>query len=142
MRVQELYKQVAQLGFEDSLESNDRFIFAANRAIYQINSLRPHVAYVDIVHFPLSNLITASSLEPMFCQGSKIYNVESGRAIYFEAMGKGQLQVNTPEAMAPILIADFDSKVNFTPCRFIIPNTDNTLTIEFNEEINYEYPIR
>ena len=140
MRVSELYNQVAQLGFEEALESNERFVFAANRAIYQINSLRPHVAYVDIVHFPLSNLITASSLEPMFCQGSKIYNVASGRAIYFEAMGKGQLQISVPGAMAPILIEDFDSKVSFTPYRFIIPNTDNTLTIEFKSD--YAFALR
>ena len=31
MTVSELYKSVAQLGFEDSLEDDDRFIFAVSR---------------------------------------------------------------------------------------------------------------
>ena len=35
MTVSQLYNSVAQLGFEDSLEEDDRFIFAANRALLQ-----------------------------------------------------------------------------------------------------------
>lgn len=140
MRVQELYEQVAQLGFEESLESNDRFIFAANRAIYQINSLRPHIAYVDIVHYPLANLLPNSSLEPLFCQGSKIYNVASGRAIYFEAMGSGKVLIDD-ENDSSILDKDFDSKGKFTSYSFIIPNTQNKpITVTFKSD--YAYALR
>ena len=61
MTISELYKQVAQLGFEDSLEDNDRFFYAANRALLQVNKLRPAIGNYLINHKPLENLVTEST---------------------------------------------------------------------------------
>ena len=144
MKVRELYEQVSQLGFEDALESDERFVSAANRAIYQINSLRPHIAYLDIVHFPLANLLSNSSLEPLFCQGSKIYNVAIGRAIYFEAIGNGKVIVdfdNKDEDEPSLLDEDFESTGKFKSYRFTLNNPENKpIKIEFKSD--YAFTLR
>ena len=59
MTLQDLYKAVSQLGFEDSLgdDSSDRFIYATNRALIEINSLRPIQKHVDINHRVPKNLL-------------------------------------------------------------------------------------
>ena len=59
MTAQELYKEVAQLGFEDSLgdDGNSRFIYAANRALIEINSLRPRRKRAVINHRVPNNLL-------------------------------------------------------------------------------------
>ena len=53
MTVSQLYNSVAQLGFEDSLEEDDRFIFAANRALLQVNAIRPVTSAYVINHKPM-----------------------------------------------------------------------------------------
>ena len=49
MTLQDLYSAVSQLGFEDSLgdSGNDGFIYAVNRALEEVNSLRPRCRRVD-----------------------------------------------------------------------------------------------
>ena len=64
MTVAELYKQVAQLGFEVSLEDDDRFYYAANRALLQVNEVRPAISYYLINHKPLKNLLSDSAFSP------------------------------------------------------------------------------
>ena len=53
MTIKELYDAVAQLGFEDTLEDNDRFLFAANRAISEVGKIRPATSIYKIEHHPL-----------------------------------------------------------------------------------------
>ena len=65
MTVAELYKQVAQLGFEVSLEDDDRFYYAANRALLQVNEVRPAISYYLINHKPLKNLLSDSAFSPV-----------------------------------------------------------------------------
>lgn len=90
MDVATLYKQVALLGFEDSLENINSFYFAANRAIYQVNLLRPHIAEYRIFRHNMPNI-----LRDGFCTYTRTedmtFEAEKARAYYFEAAGKGTL---------------------------------------------------
>jgi len=65
MTISELYKQVAQLGFEDSLEDDDRFYYAANRALLQVNKIRPAISRYLINHKPLENQVAESTFESL-----------------------------------------------------------------------------
>ena len=65
MRVCDLYSQVSQLGFEDSLESDNRFYYAANRALLQVNTIRPAVKAYVINHKPMKNLIHQETFSPI-----------------------------------------------------------------------------
>ena len=65
MNVAELYKQTAQLGFEDSLDDSDRFYYAANRALLQVCKIRPAVGYYLINHKPLENLVVNATFSPV-----------------------------------------------------------------------------
>ncbi len=89
MTISELYKQVAQLGFEDSLEDEERFIFATNRAILQVCKVRPAISSYLINHKPLRNLIERNTFEPVEKDGELIFEVEGGKSYYFEADGNG-----------------------------------------------------
>jgi len=89
MKVSELYKSVAQLGFEDSLEEDDRFFYAANRALLQVCKLKPAVSRYVLNHRPLANLITSSSFAPIERIEDLTFEAESAKAYYFEADGNG-----------------------------------------------------
>ena len=95
MTVGELYNQVSQLGFEDALENNDRFYFAANRAILQVNTLRPAVKALAIDHRPLPNEIKGSSFAPIERVSDLIFEADSAKAFYCEADGVGILYIET-----------------------------------------------
>lgn len=86
MTVQELYDQVSQLGFETSLEDNERFFQAANRALLQVNRIRPATAYVQLAHMPIANGICENTLKPIL-KGSEdiVYECEGAKAFYFES---------------------------------------------------------
>lgn len=89
MKVSELYKSVAQLGFEDSLEEDDRFFYAANRALLQVCKIKPAVSRYVLNHRPLANLITSSSFAPIERTEDLTFEAESAKAYYFEADGNG-----------------------------------------------------
>lgn len=92
MNVATLYSQVALLGFEDSLESPTAFYHAANRAIYQVNLLRPHIAEHKIFRHNLKNL-TKTCFLPTVREEDLAYEAEGARAYYFEAAGNGTLLI-------------------------------------------------
>ena len=92
MTVRELYNQVALLGFEDSLESNNAFYFAANRAIYQINLLRPHISEYTIFRFAQKNLL-GNEFKSYTVENQLIFEADSARAYYFESAGKGTVYI-------------------------------------------------
>lgn len=87
MTVSELYRQVAGLGFESSLESDDRFYEAANRALLQVSDVRPAVRYYTINHKPLENGISRNTFAPI--ESSVSFDANCGKAFYFEADGNG-----------------------------------------------------
>ena len=58
MTHRELYDQVLHLGFETTaLEIDEAYVDAVNRAIYQVNALRPRIGYADILHFPQKDML-------------------------------------------------------------------------------------
>lgn len=93
MTISELYSQVAQLGFEDALENEDRFYFAVNRALLQANTVRPATTSLIVDHNPLKNLISKSSFNPIARVDDITFEAENAKAYYFEADGIGMLYV-------------------------------------------------
>ena len=93
MRVSELYKQVSQLGFEDSLENEDRFYYTANRALLQVNAIRPAVAACIINHKPFPNLVRENTFASVEKVTELVYEATNPKSYYFEADGIGVLYV-------------------------------------------------
>ena len=95
MTVAELYNSVAQLGFETSLESDDRFVFAVNRAILQVNRIKPATSIYKLNHFPLKNLIGVNTYEPICHKGKEdlIFVVQDAKSYYFESNGNGTMVI-------------------------------------------------
>lgn len=93
MTVQELYNSVAQLGFETSLEDDQRFIFAANRALLQVNSIRPATKTYLINHKPLVNQISNASFSPQEKTSELYFYADNVKSYYFEADGTGTLAI-------------------------------------------------
>lgn len=95
MTVSELYKQVAQLGFEDSLESDERFYYAANRALLQVNTVRPAIRSYSINHTPLENLLGGDmfAVQAHTPGNDDCFVVENAKAFYFEVDGNGTARV-------------------------------------------------
>lgn len=91
MNIQKLYDSVAQLGFEDTLDSDDRFFQAANRAIYQINRIRPAISSIQISHHPLKNKVFNNSFDTIKKTENSIetQSVDGAKAYYFECDGNG-----------------------------------------------------
>lgn len=91
MTVSELYNSVAQLGFEDSLEDDDRFFFAANRALLQVNALRPATGVYALYHDPMPNKVKENTFEPVKKYGELCFEACGVKAFYFEADGIGEM---------------------------------------------------
>lgn len=91
MTINELYSSVAQLGFETMLESDERFFFAANRAILQANRIKPLTSIYKLNHFPLDNIIIGGEYFEPLCKDKEalIFVAESARSYYFECNGNG-----------------------------------------------------
>lgn len=88
MKVSDLYKQVAGLGFESSLDDDSRFYYAANRALLQVARIRPVTRACHINHKPLKNALLNSSFDSTE-KSDIIFEAEHAKAYYFEADGNG-----------------------------------------------------
>ena len=98
MTVAELYMSVAQLGFEDSLEYEDAFILAANRALLQVNALRPATRSYTLAHVPPENLIKGVGHAPFFKTNKElVFEATDAVAYYFEACGNGLIAIETKD---------------------------------------------
>lgn len=93
MTISELYKQVAQLGFEDSLEDEDRFFYAANRALLQVNKIRPAISYYLINHKPINNLVEEDTFTPVEKETELTFEATNAKSFYFEADGNGVVYI-------------------------------------------------
>lgn len=92
MTVKELYSSVAQLGFETSLESDERFYYAVNRALLQVNRINPLTSILKLNHFPLKNLLGEESFEPVCKAEDDISFISSNAKSYsFECNGTGNM---------------------------------------------------
>lgn len=90
MTTQDLLNSVAQLGFETTLEDNDRFFLLANRAIKEVNALRPHMATCKINHLPIENLIEGDTFKPILKSFDSVeYTATGARSYFFECNGNG-----------------------------------------------------
>lgn len=119
MLVSELYKQVAQLGFEDSLEDENRFYYAANRALLQVNSIRPAVSAYVINHKPMANLVKVDTFSPIERSEDLCFEATDAKAYYFEADGNGALYIERwDDASGEWVIID---SLEFTSTRRFIP---------------------
>jgi hypothetical protein len=145
MTVGELYSQVSQLGFEDALEHDDRFYFAVNRALLQVNSLRPATKTLLINHNPIKNMLRSSSFNPISRVKDITFESEGAKAYYFEADGNGVLYVETyVEGTWKILsIKTLESK-GFVPYKALIRDgeafVNGVVRLRFSGE--YFYSIR
>ena len=95
MKVSELYNHVAQLGFEDALESEERFYNATNRALLQVNTIRPAIKAHSINHTPLPNVLGNNTFQPVQHEGdTDVYFIAEGiKAFYFEVDGEGEARI-------------------------------------------------
>lgn len=94
MKIKELYNSVAMLGFETSLEYPAAFKYAANRAVLQVNSIRPVARSFIIDHRPLTNYINGATFEPIDMVGNElILSAPCGKSYAFEARGIGSYTV-------------------------------------------------
>lgn len=95
MRVCDLYRQTAQLGFEGSLENENRFYYAANRALLQVNSIRPAIASCIINHKPMVNLLGENTFSPIQRSSDLCFEAFGAKAYSFEADGEGIVYIET-----------------------------------------------
>jgi hypothetical protein len=124
MRVSELYKQVAQLGFEDSLEDENRFYYAANRALLQVSTIRPAISAYVINHKPMENLIKENTFSPIERSEDLIFEATDAKAYYFEVDGTGSLYIEAQDAASGewVIIGaqEFTSNRRFIPYKGFI----------------------
>ena len=96
INLQVLYDSVAELGFETSLESDKRFLLAVNRAILQVNRVKPATAIFELSHLPLPNCIQGDTFEPVCKDGDDvIYYADGVKSFYFECNGEGDAYIET-----------------------------------------------
>ena len=88
MRVAELYRSVAYLGFENSLEEDVRFFPTANRALLQVSEIRPATRSLIIEHHPLQNILN-TGFSPMLRRDETCFEARGARSYYFECTGHG-----------------------------------------------------
>lgn len=122
MKINELYASVAELGFADSVEDIPAFFSAANRALLQINALRPLTAIADIFYRRPENLIQGANYEIYEYTTDPVIFMASGpaKAYYFEVMGEGRWQVelyNSKTGNWDICPEQTFSTTSFTPIR-------------------------
>lgn len=90
MTIQELYESVAQLGFETELEDNNRFYYAVDRALLQVNRIRPATSIYKLNHFPLENRLTDDTFEPVIKDDEAlVFVADNAKSYYFECNGNG-----------------------------------------------------
>ncbi len=95
MTIRELYDAVAQLGFETTLEDYESGFFSlANRAMIQVNRVRPKMSIFKLNHFPLKNLLEVDYFEPV-CKDDEAltFVAEGARSYYFECNGNGVVTI-------------------------------------------------
>jgi hypothetical protein len=146
MTVSQLYNSVAQLGFEDSLEEDSRFIFAVNRALLQVNALRPVTKAFVINHNPLENKIKGMDFKPIERKQELIYYANGVKSYYFEAEGIGRLIIEHLEADEWNTIGEqiIDSPIGFTQYRGFIKKDGNFINdnVRMRFTGDYIYTIR
>ncbi len=148
MTAQELYDSVAQLGFETTLEDGEeRFLYAVNRALIQVNRVRPATSIYKLNHFPLQNRLSENTFEPI-CKGDEalIFVTDKAKSYYFECNGNGQATIEKSidggETWAQIKAIELSSSNGqFIPYKGLVLDGENpylgTVRINFQGEYTY-----
>lgn len=140
MTVSELYGQVASLGFESSLESNEIFYDTAARALLEANRVRPRTASVLINHIAPENL-TEDAFSPRYVKGALEFIGLSPQCAYFEADGDGRVFFETvPEGNVFYERELKRGAGGFTEYRVILPQKEGLVRMRFVG--NYVYSVR
>lgn len=147
MTVSELYKQVAGLGFESSLENDSFFYMAANRALLQVARIRPAVRTHTINHMPLKNAVKNPSFDAFQRSEKMIFEADAAKAYYFEAEGNGTAYVEFLSGEEWILADDpimISSRSAFSPYRGFIKYGNNFVSapVRIRFEGDYIYTVR
>ncbi len=149
MRINELYSAVCKLGFESTLEDIPTFFIAANRAMLQINALRPVTAILEIYHRAITNLVVGADHNIHEHLDSDLIFGGSGKvkAYYFEALGEGECRIevyNTNNKSWEIKgLVSFNTRVYTAYKGFVKPDgnfTENPVRLRFIGD--YVYQIR
>lgn len=91
MLISECKQAVAQLGFEDTVESEERFVYALNRAVVEINRIRPKEGIFRVYHMPLKNVELKHTRIPKG-ETREISGIGNGIAIH---VGSGSVTAST-----------------------------------------------
>ena len=94
MTLVDLYDSVSQLGFEDTLgdDAGSRFIYATNRALIEVDSIRPRRKRVDINHRVPKNLLfdKPKTIEKT---DTLVFTAQGAKSFYFEVDNTGEYTV-------------------------------------------------
>ena len=142
MKVNECYKQVAQLGFEDSLESDERFVYTLNRALLQVASLRPATRACFINHMPLENAIQVESHSPLRVSAEPLcFEAYDAKAYYIEICGNGDFYIDrhTAKGWENVYHKNVSSVGVYKPLRGFIQDAGKFIEGEVRLRVESQY---
>ena len=146
MTVAELYESVAQLGFEDSLEYEKGFLRALNRALLQVNSLRPATNVYVINHRPLKNELKGGSFSPIEKTQDLCFEATDVKSYYFETCGEGYaiIEMKAGNDWQQIGEVNFSRTTGFIAHRGFIKNVDEFVSgaVRLRFEGEYLYTVK
>ena len=146
MKVLDLYNHVAGLGFESSLEDDNRFYNAAERALLQVARIRPATRTYHINHKPMENEIKNSTLGTSVKAPGLVYYAEEAKAYYFEADGVGTAYVEYSEDGVYKIanVVSLDSNRTFRAYRGFVKNGNSFVNgaVRIRFEGEYLYNVR
>ncbi len=92
MTIAELYKQVAALNFETSLENDEFFFITLRRALLEVSCDFPKIATGKVINYPLKNLAQSTEFSVF---NNKMFVFLKAKAFYFEcnSISDGQLKI-------------------------------------------------
>lgn len=145
MNISQLYQSVAQLGFEDSLESDVRFFLSANRALLQLAVLRPSTRTLLVHHAPPRNLLSVQSFTPLEKTHELCFEASGVKSYYFECDGTGDAYIEEYEPRSrtwqTIGIVPLTGGNGFVPYRGFIKRegsfTEGKVRLRFTGEYLY-----
>ena len=142
MTIAELYNSTAQLGFETSLEDDRRFLYSANRALFQVAQIRPETRSIYINHFPLDNGIREEDTEKFNVTGAEFHCV-GAKSYYFEASGIGSYTVDylIGGKWIPLESQTFDHKATFEVKRGLISG-DGYTDVRIKITSNFSFSVK
>lgn len=143
MTVSQLYNSVAQLGFSNSLEEDSRFVFAANRALLQVNSIRPATRAYVINHKPMPNLIKNATFKPIEKTDELCFYANDAKSYFFEADGIGALYIerfdNESNGWVKIGVHEFSSAKTFVAYKGFIKDGSDFVSGQIRMRFTGDY---